>query len=366
MQITAAVARQAGAPLVLETLDIEAPRAGEVLVRIVGAGVCHTDIVARDQLLPVPLPVVLGHEGSGIVERVGPGVTTLAPGDRVVMSFVSCGACPSCADGEPAYCHQIAPLNFGGARPDGSTSLSRDGAAVHSHFFGQSSFATHALCGAASVVKVAADVPLELLGPLGCGVQTGAGAAINALDVRPGSSFAVIGAGSVGLSALLGAVVQGARTIIAVDVNEERLAMARELGATHVINPRRSELTAELLGITGHGVDRALDTTGLADAIRAALLALAPRGTCGILGASAPGAEIRVDEGHLMSAGRRLMGIVEGSARPQHFIPLLVHLYRQGRFPFDRVVRYYRFADINQALHDSEHGVAIKPILRMA
>ena len=366
MQITAAVVRKAGAPLEIETLDIEAPRAGEVLVRVVGAGVCHTDIVARDQLLPVPLPVVLGHEGSGVVEKVGPGVERLVPGDRVVMSFVACGTCPSCADDEPAYCHQIAPLNFASARADGSTSLGRGGTAVHSHFFGQSSFATHAICPARSAVKVDDSVPLELLGPLGCGVQTGAGAAMNALAVRAGSSFAVIGAGSVGLSALLGAVVQGARTLIAVDVNDERLALARELCASHVINPRREPLTEKLLAITGFGVDRALDTTGLAEVIRAALLALAPRGVCGILGASAPGSEIRVDEGHLMSAGRRLIGIVEGSARPQQFIPQLIDLYRQGRFPFDRLVRYYPFADINQAIHDSEHGVSVKPILRMA
>ncbi|MCC7462030.1 MAG: NAD(P)-dependent alcohol dehydrogenase [Gammaproteobacteria bacterium] len=366
MQVTAAVARTAGAPLVFETLELEAPRAGEVRVRIVGAGVCHTDMVARDQLLPVPLPVVLGHEGSGIIEQVGPGVDGLAPGDRVVMSFDSCGSCAACVDQEPAYCHQIAPLNFSSARPDGSTALSRDGAAVHSHFFGQSSFATHAICPARSVVKVDGRAPLELLGPLGCGVQTGAGAAMNALAVRPGSSFAVVGAGSVGLSALLGAVVQGARVLIAVDVNEERLALARELGATHLINPRRAALTETILGITGQGVDRVLDTTGLADVIRAALLALAPRGVCGIVGASAPGSEIRVDEVHLMSAGRRLIGIVEGSSRPQQFIPRLIDLHLQGRFPFDRLVRYYPFADINRAIHDSEHGAAIKPILRMA
>jgi aryl-alcohol dehydrogenase len=364
VKITAAVARTAGAPLVIETLDIEEPRAGEVLVRVVGAGVCHTDIVARDQQLPVPLPVVLGHEGSGVVERVGSGVRGLAPGDAVVMSFASCGTCPSCADAEPPYCHQFVPLNFASARPDGSTALARDGAAVHSHFFGQSSFATNAICAERNAVKVEAGVPLQLLGPLGCGVQTGAGAAINALGVRAGSSFAVIGAGSVGLSALLGARAQGASTLIAIDLNEQRLALARELGATHVINPRASSITETILGITGYGVDRALDTTGLASVIREALLALAPRGVCGILGASAPGSEIRVDESHLMSAGRRLIGIVEGSAQPQRFIPQLLDLYRRGRFPFDRLVSYYAFADINRAISDSEHGSAVKPILR--
>jgi aryl-alcohol dehydrogenase len=366
VKITAAVAREARAPLVIEKLDIEEPRAGELLVRVVGAGVCHTDIVARDQMLPVPLPVVLGHEGSGVVERVGPGVRGLAPGDSVVMSFGSCGACPSCADEEPAYCHQIAALNFASARTDGSTALSRDGAAVHSHFFCQSSFATHAICSERNAVKVDPDLPLALLGPLGCGIQTGAGAAINALGVRAGSSFAVIGAGSVGLSALLGAMVQGARTLIAVDLNEERLALARELGATHVINPRHSSITETILGITGYGVDRALDTTGIATVIREVLLALAPRGVCGILGASPPGSEIRVDESHLMSAGRRLIGIVEGSAQPQRFIPQLIDLYRRGRFPFDRLVSYYDFADINRAISDSEHGSTVKPILRMA
>ncbi len=310
MRIQAAVARQARAPFVLESVDIEAPRPGEILVRMAGAGICHTDIVVRDQLLPIALPAVFGHEGSGVVEKVGEGVTTLSAGDHVVMSFASCGDCPSCNEHEPAYCHEFFPRNFFAARPDGSTSLSRDGERIHSHFFGQSSFATHAVCAAAGAVKVAAELPLELLGPLGCGVLTGAGAMMNALSVRPGSSVAVVGTGTVGLSAIMAAAVRGAKTIVAADLSEERLALARELGATHAINPKNISLTHTLIGVTGYGVDCALDTTGAASVIREILLGLAPRGTCGILGASAAGSEIAVDEVHLMSGGRRLIGIV--------------------------------------------------------
>ncbi len=222
------------------------------------------------------------------------------------------------------------------------------------------------MCAAAGAVKVAAELPLELLGPLGCGVLTGAGAMMNALSVRPGSSVAVVGTGTVGLSAIMAAAVRGAKTIVAADLSEERLALARELGATHAINPKNISLTHTLIGVTGYGVDCALDTTGAASVIREILLGLAPRGTCGILGASAAGSEIAVDEVHLMSGGRRLIGIVEGSAQPQHFIPRLIALHQRGLLPFERLVRYYRFGDINQAMNDSEAGRAVKPILRFA
>ncbi len=365
MKIRAAVAHTAGAPLSLQTLDLEDPRDDEILVRVVATGVCHTDIVVRDGMLPTPLPVVLGHEGAGIVERVGRAVSKVAPGDHVVMTFNSCGTCPSCADHAASYCHEFFPRNFFATRADGSTALSREGVPVHGNFFGQSSFATHALCHERNVVKVPQDAPLELLGPLACGVQTGAGAVINALKVGPGRAFAVFGAGSVGLSALMAARVVGATRIIAVDLNDERLAFARELGATHVVNPRDVNAAEEILRITGHGVDFALDTTGLAPVIRSAVESLAPRGTCGILGASAPGSEITLDEVHFMSGGRRLMGIVEGEAAPDTFIPMLIDLHRQGLFPFDKMVKFYPFDRINEAIADSEQGRAIKPIVKM-
>lgn len=365
LTIRAAVARAHHAPLNLETLTLEAPRDDEILVRVVATGVCHTDIVVRDGMLPTPLPVVLGHEGAGVVARVGRAVTKVAPGDHVVMSFNSCGACPSCADHAPSYCHEFFPRNFFATRSDGSTALSREGEPVHGNFFGQSSFASHALCHERNVVKVPADVPLRLLGPLACGVQTGAGAVMNALRVGPGRSFAVFGAGSVGLSAVMAARAVGASRIIAVDLNPDRLAFAREIGATDSVDPRTTNATAEIMRLTGHGVDYALDTTGLASVIRGAVESLAPRGACGLLGASGPGSEVVLDEVHFMSGGRRLIGIVEGDAQPDVFIPELIRLYQAGRFPFDKMVKYYPFERINDAIADSESGRTIKPVVVM-
>lgn len=365
MQITAAVARQPGAPFSLETLELEAPRAGEVLVRVVATGVCHTDLVVRDGHLPTPLPVVLGHEGAGVVAAVGPGVAKVAAGDHVVMSFNSCGACPSCAEQEPAYCHEFFPRNFFGSRADGSSALSAGGSPVHGNFFGQSSFATHAICHERNVVKVPTDIDLALLGPLACGVQTGAGAVINALQVKAGKSFAVFGAGSVGLSALMAAKALGAGRLVAIDTNDERLEFARSIGASVVLNPQRDDVVAALIALTGHGIDYIVDTTGLPAVMRDAVASLAPRGACGILGASPLGTQLTLDEVHFMSGGRRLIGIVEGSANPDAFIPQLIELYRQGRFPFDRMVRFYPFEQINAAVHDSETGKTIKPIVRI-
>jgi aryl-alcohol dehydrogenase len=366
MKITAAVARDAGAPLSIETIDLEDPRPDEILVKLVATGVCHTDLVVRDGMLPTPLPVVLGHEGAGIVTAVGQSVRKVRPGDHVVMTFNSCGSCPSCREHATTYCHEFFPRNFFGARADGTSALSKNGERINGNFFGQSSFASHALCHEANVVRVPAEAPLELLGPLACGVQTGAGAVMNALKVSAGKSFVVFGAGSVGLSALMAAKVVGAATIVAVDMNDARLAVAKELGATHTVNPRDASPVDAIMKITGYGLDFALDTTGIPSVIRSAVDSLAPRGACGILGASGPDAEITLNETHFMSAGRRLLGIVEGESNPDVFIPALIDLYRTGRFPFDRLVRFYDFEHLNDAMHDSETGAAIKPIVRMS
>lgn len=368
MKITAAVTRAPAAPMSLELVDLQPPRDGEILVKLVATGICHTDIAMRDQAYPVPQPIVLGHEGAGIVMATGPAVTKVRPGDHVVMTFNSCGHCPSCREHLPGYCHDFFGHNFGGSRPDGTSPLSRPGEHLHGNFFGQSSFASHALCHERNVVRVRDDVPLELLGPLACGIQTGAGAIINALRVGVGQTLAVFGAGSVGLSAVMAARLSGVGTIIAVDVIETRLALAKELGATDVIQARTTQgatdVVAAIRAITGYGVDFSLETTGLLPVVRQAIDALAPRGTCGILGASPAGSELAINLPDIMTAGRRIQGIVEGDSNPDVFIPRLIELYRQGRFPFDRLIRFYSFADINQAIHDSEHGVAVKPVVR--
>ena len=365
MKISAAVCRGPKVLLSIETLELETPREDEILVKVVAAGVCHTDIAVRDGHLPTPAPVVLGHEGAGIVERVGSKITKVVPGDHVVMTFNSCGHCMSCMANEPAYCHEFFPRNFFAARTDGSRALSKDGERIYSNFFGQSSFATHALCHQRNVVKVPKEAPLELLGPLACGVQTGAGAVINALKVGPGASFVVFGAGSVGLSAVMAAKVVGATTIIAVDINDARLRMATSLGATHTLNSKHHDVTAAVQALSDGGVGFALDTTGLGAVIRVAVESLAPRGTCGVLGASPAGSQIILDEVHFMSGGRRLIGIVEGSSVPDEFIPMLIARHAEGRFPFDRMVTFYTLDQVNEAMRDSETGQTIKPILRM-
>jgi aryl-alcohol dehydrogenase len=365
MQIRAAVARSPHAPLSLETLELAPPRDGEILVHVVATGVCHTDIVMRDQMYPVPQPIVLGHEGAGIVAQIGAHVRKVTPGDHVLMSYNSCGECGNCLAGATSYCLDFFARNFAGARTDQSTPLSVAGAAIHGNFFGQSSFATFAICTERNVVKVPRDAPLEKLGPLACGVQTGAGAAINGLHVSLGSSFAVFGCGTVGLSAVLGARLVGAGTIIAIDLVESRLALAREFGATHTIHAGAADAVKTILEVTGTGCNFALDTTGLPKVIRQAVDSLAPRGACAILGASPAGAEVSLDLIHLMSGGRSIRGTVEGDSSPDVFIPKLISLYLEGRFPFDRMLKFYALDQINEAIADSEAGKTIKPVIRM-
>ena len=238
-------------PFTLEQVDVERPRRGEVLVRIVATGLCHTDLSARDGLIPFPLPGVLGHEGAGVVEEVGEGVTDLEVGDHVVMSFAFCGGCRTCRTGHPVYCESWAGLNlFGGSRADGSPTLHRDGQDLHGHFFGQSSLATLALASASSVIKVPREAPLELLGPLACGIQTGAQSVLNVLRPEPGSTLAVFGAGGVGLSALIAAVHLTGAAVAVVDVNPARLELATRLGAAHAINARDQDPVEALQKIT--------------------------------------------------------------------------------------------------------------------
>jgi aryl-alcohol dehydrogenase len=366
--ILAAVQRAPKSPPILEHLSLEDPRQDEVLVRIVGVGVCHTDMVMRDALLPVPMPVVLGHEGAGMVEAVGNDITDLAIGDHVVLSFASCGGCGACHDHAPAYCEAWVPLNFFGGRADGSTALvDAAGKSVHSHVFGQSSFASHVVVNRRNAVKVAKDLPLELLGPLGCGIQTGAGAVLNALKVRAGSSVAVIGAGAVGLSAIMAAQIAGASIIVALDINPARVELAREMGATHAFLANSASMT-EHAASAGRpaGFDYIIDTTGIAAVCNAAIPALANRGELALVGAYAPDTDIAADATLLMSGGRVVRGVVEGSADPASFIPELIAHYQAGRFPFDRLVRYFDFADIAAAIEAGESGRVIKPILKLA
>ncbi|NOW45990.1 aryl-alcohol dehydrogenase [Novosphingobium sp. SG751A] len=357
----AAVSRVVGEAPQLEIVTIDDPRAGEVLVKLVATGICHTDMVMRDGHLPVPMPVVLGHEGAGHVVAVGEGVSHVAPGDAVVLSFASCGACPSCELDAPSYCHAFFSRNFLAMREDDSTAIHDGAGPVHSHIFGQSSFATYAIAHGRNTVKVEADLPLELMGPLGCGFLTGAGAVLNALDVREGQGFAVLGAGAVGMAAIMAAKIRGAARIIAVDRSADRVALALSLGATQGVVADGRPLAEHGLA----GLDHVLDTTGHVPLIEEAIMTLGPQGQAGLVAAFAPGAQVRLDAAFVMSAGRVVRGIVEGSADPQSLIPQLVAYWRAGLFPIERLVRFYPFAEIAQAIAAGESGSVIKPIVRM-
>lgn len=364
MKITAAVSRTPGQALSIESLELSSLRDDEILVRVVATGICHTDLGMRDSPSRVPRPIVLGHEGAGVVVETGKAVAKVKPGDHVVMSFDTCGACLSCNRGEAAYCLHLGQYNFAGRRLDGSTPLRKGRETVHGHFFGQSSFSTHAVCHERNTLVVDKDLPLEILGPLGCGFQTGAGAVINSLRVGPGHSLAVFGTGAVGLAAVMAARVTGAASIIAIDTNPGRLELASELGADHTINATGGDVFSTLRGLVPHGVDFALDTTGNLDVIRQAIANLAPLGVCGLIN-TAKGADLSANILELVLGGRSVRGIHQGDSQPDRFIPLLIDLYRKGRFPFDRLLRFYDLADINTAMSDMQSGSSIKPVILM-
>lgn len=366
IDITVALTPCCGADWTLTEARLDEPRADEVLVRIVATGVCHTDVGVRDQHLPVPLPAVLGHEGAGIVERVGRDVPDLQAGDHVVLGIAWCGQCSSCLRGMPAYCERALPLNFSGRRPDGSATLRIAEGEVSGCFFGQSSFATYSVTHHRNVVRVPGDVPLELMGPLGCGIQTGAGTVINVL--RPGfaSRLVVFGVGAVGMAAVMAARLVGCASIVAVDVHPNRLALARELGATHVVDARDRDAVVPRVreACGGAGADCIVDATGVAAVATQAVACLAPLGRCAIIGVYPPGIELALPAGALFF-GQSIGGGVEGNSIPRLFIPQLIEMWRQGRFPFDRMVALYDFADINQAVVDALSGKVLKPVLRI-
>jgi aryl-alcohol dehydrogenase len=362
--VTAAVLREIDAPFQFEELALDELRAHEVLVKVTAVGLCHTDLAVQHGHLPQAMPLVAGHEGSGVVTEVGAAVTDVAVGDRVVLSFSVCGRCENCLSGRRAYCLNFAALNFSGARGDGSFTL-RDasGQPVHSRFMGQSSFATYAIVTASDVVKIPDDAPLEIAGPLGCGIQTGAGTVLNSLAVSAGAAVVVAGAGSVGLAAVMGAKVAGATMIIAIDVMPERLELARSLGATHLINGKTEDTCARIREISGGGVPYAIDTTGAAPVIASLLEATTLGARIALLGVTEPGATL--DLALLSAAGKTVIGVYQGDAVPQRFIPQMLALHAAGQFPFDRLITQYRFDQLEEAIADTRSGATVKAVLSM-
>lgn len=367
MNITtnAAVLNDISQDFTIQTVDIGEPNADEVLIEISACGICHTDLVIRDGALPVPTPVVLGHEGAGHIIAMGSEVKNLKIGDPVILSYSSCGDCPSCDSNQTPYCHEFIPRNFGAARLDGSTSLSINGKKVHSHFFGQSSFSTHVIAPLRNVVKAPNDIPLNILAPLGCGIQTGAGSILNELQVKAGSTVLVMGAGAVGISAVMAARIAGAKQIIALDLSESRLALAQELGASSVLVSDGRAIGELLKSIGVSGADYILDTTGVPALVNEAVASLNIRGILGLAAAYPHQQMLEVDFSTTMLSGQRIQGIVEGGAVPQDFLPRLIDYYREGAFPFDRLIEHFAFADINKAVDACESGRVIKPVLCM-
>ncbi|MEC5190410.1 MULTISPECIES: NAD(P)-dependent alcohol dehydrogenase [unclassified Arthrobacter] len=369
MKITALVVAEKNAPFVREELDLDAPGPGEVLVRITATGVCHTDANTQAGDMPLPLPGVLGHEGSGVIAAVGAGVTTVVPGDHVVLGWPYCGECRNCLRGEHRYCARLGAALVSGHRLAGSaagtSAYSRaDGTPVSGHFFGQSSFADYSLALASSVVKVDRDLPLELLGPLACGIGTGAGAVFNTAKPGPGESLVIYGAGAVGLAAVMAARNTPAATIVAIDLHDSRLELARELGATHTINAGTPGVVEEILRICGGPADYVLECTGSIRVLEEAAEAVGMLGTLILIGGAPAGARFSLD--HLRTLwGKRIVGTLGGSATSAQLIPALISLYRQGRFPFDRLVKFYPLDQIDQAMADSKSGSTIKPVLRI-
>ena len=364
MRIRAAVSREGQPAPVIEVVDLSPPRADEVLGRIAAAGVCHTDLRAHTGgAWSTPRPIVLGHEGAGVIEAVGAGVLHVKPGDRVVLSGSSCGLCPSCRDNYPSYCREVIPRSFGGQRMDGSSALSQEGQPLHGHFFGQSSFATHAVADARGAVRIADDVPFDLAAPLGCGVLTGAGAVLNAFALKAGQTLVVFGTGSVGLSAVMAARLAGAREIIAIDPLPQRRALALELGATAALDAAHEDLVAVVRGLLPDGADYALNTTVVPEVYLAALRVLGMRGVAAFV--SAPPQPLSVPLPLLLGGGRTLRGLIGGDSAPQRDIPLLLDFWRQGRFPMDRLLTPFAFEDIAGAFAAFHHGSVIKPVLRM-
>jgi Zn-dependent alcohol dehydrogenase len=365
VKIAAAVVDERHGPFTVREVLLDEPRRGEVLVRIAATGICHTDSITRHGDLPFPLPGVLGHEGAGVVEAIGPGVEGVREGDHVVLGWPWCGACRNCLDGQPRYCLRLSDLLVGGARPDGSTALrDLDGTPLASHFFGQSSFATHAIVPYRGLVTVDPSVPLELLGPLACGLSTGAGAVLNVLRPHAGASVVVYGVGSVGLAAVMAARNTGATRIIAVDRHPSRLALAQRFGATDTVNASDTDPVSAVREICQGPADFSLECTGNPAVCRQAVDSVGMRGLCALIGGAPAQAEVRLD--HLTTLwGKRIVGILGGEGRSTTLIGTLLDLHRQGRFPFHELITPFPFHRITDALSASESGDVLKPVLTM-
>lgn len=372
MKIKAAVLEEMGLPtpyaqslpLRVQSVDLEGPGHGEVLIRIAAAGLCHSDLSVINGDRPRPLPMVLGHEAAGIVEEVGQGVDDLAAGDHVVCVFVpSCGHCSPCTQGRPALCEPGAQHNGAGDLLTGARRLSRD-SKVLNHHLGVSCFAEYATVSRRSLVKVDPEIPLNIVALVGCAVLTGTGAVFNGGDVKPGGSAAVVGLGGVGLAAVLGAVAVGAETIVAIDRLDSKLETAAELGATHTFNAADPDLIAKVRDATNGGVTAALEFAGSVKALEASYAITRRGGTTVTAGLPHPSAVLTLPAVSLVAEERTLKGSYLGSGVPARDIPRFLGLYRRGKLPVDRLLTHRLTLDsINEGFDRLHDGSAIRQIV---
>lgn len=362
MKATAAVVREPGGSMVLTEVDVPEPRGTEVLVRVGASGVCHTDALVAEGSLPFPFPAVLGHEGAGIVEAVGEQARAVRPGQRVLLMSPSCGHCRKCTTGRPAMCTEVA-LRWGGSRVDGSPALRDEVGPISGRMLGQSSFATVVNVEERTVLPVDTDIPDTTLAPFGCGVVTGAGAVLNVLRPEAGSTVVVLGVGAVGLSAVMAAALSGAGQIIAVDRVVSRLALARELGATAVIDTTEHvDLASAVRDLDAQGADAVVDTTARAEVIEAATGFMARGAVMGLIGAPLSPTTIELAIVDLVRNGTGIKGVVMGETTP-HFLRGLIAQHERNLFPVDRLVKSYPFEHLEQAIADSASGEVVKPVI---
>jgi aryl-alcohol dehydrogenase len=359
---TAAIVREPHGEMSLETVELDDLRKREILVKVEASGICHTD--AKYQGV-VPLPAVFGHEGTGIVEAIGPRVKDVKPGDRVIMSYAFCNNCPCCDDDKPYMCENTFELSFSGSRADGSSVIRLDGKPISGSFFQQSSFASHAITLEWTVVPLESDLPPYMLAAIPCGIQTGAGAMINTFGVQEGESVIVFGAGTVGMSAVMAARMINASTIICVDVLQNRLEMAADLGATHVLNANEGEVPQRVREILPRGAQYAFDASATVRALQDAMECIGQGGRIAIVSFPQGGKKFPFTTRELFLRVGSLQGTIQGHSVPREFLPKLIEWQQKGLFPYEKFITTYDFADINKAFGDAEAGTAIKPVLLM-
>jgi aryl-alcohol dehydrogenase len=365
MRTTVAVVNGPGQDFLFEEVEVDGPRADEVMVRILASGICHTDLSLRDQLPAEMFPRVFGHEGAGVVEEVGADVAGIEVGDHVVLSLASCRTCEKCTSGRAGYCDQTMMLNYMGFRMDGSTSYSRSTGPVYGHFLGQSSLSRHAVVHGSSVIVVDKDLDLSKVAAFGCGFQTGAGAILNVAQPGPGDSVVVYGVGAVGLAAVAAAKASGVETVVAVDLMPSRLEAAESLGAIGVDPVALGDVSVvdKVKELTGGGASYGVETTAVPEVVKQAAQSLGVQGMLVVLGLDMTKPEFPVDAVDILQNGKIIRGSIEGDSDPLEMVPRMLSMLAEGSLPLDQFVTTYPFTEIDTAIADVLAGKVVKPVL---